>query len=34
MFDKARIDMVANQADKHKVWELMQSWVQVFKGTY
>ncbi len=25
MYDKARVDMVAYQADKQKVWEVMQS---------
>ena len=28
MYDKARVDMVANQADKPKIWEVMQSWLQ------
>ena len=25
MYDKTRVDMVANQADKQKIWEVMQS---------
>ncbi len=26
MYDKARVDMIRNQADKQKMWEVMQSW--------
>ena len=26
MYDKTRVDMVANQASKQKIWKVMQSW--------
>ena len=27
MYESARVDMIANQADKQKIWEVMESWM-------
>ncbi len=26
MYERARVDMITNQADKQKLWEVMKSW--------
>ena len=34
MYENVRVDMIANQADKPKILEVMQSWLSMILASY